>query len=261
MSMSTALSGLRAARAEIEATSNNIANVSAVGFKRQNVEFNALLEGTTTNGVRNDFDQGSLTETGKPLDIAITGTGFFAIKGSLDAPGAQFFTRAGSFELNNENYLVNSAGQFVMGFASVDGAIPDPLGELTALQLLDATANPALTIDSVQVDTNGKIKVFYNNGSESLIGQLALSTFKETSRLENIGGAQFIKTAKSGEPITGIPGGNATGSLLAGSLEGSNVDISVELIELIEAQRNYQAAAKAIETTTEINETVRNIRI
>jgi flagellar hook protein FlgE len=260
MSMSAALSGLRAARAEIEATSNNIANVSAVGFKRQNVEFNALLEGTTKDGVRSDFDQGSLKETGKPLDIAITGTGFFTIKNSLDA-GAQFFTRAGSFELNNENYLVNNAGQFVMGFAGVDGAIPDPLGELTGLQLLDATANPDLTIDSVQVDTNGKIKALYNDGSESLIGQLALSTFKETSRLENIGGAQFIKTAKSGEPITGIPGSNATGSLLAGSLEGSNVDISVELIELIEAQRNYQAAAKAIETTSEISETVRNIRV
>ena len=260
MSMSAALSGLRAARAEIEATSNNIANVSAVGFKRQSVEFNSLLEGTTTNGVRSDFDQGSLTETGKPLDIAITGTGFFTIKNSLDA-GAQFFTRAGSFELNSENYLVNSAGQFVMGFASVEGAIPDPLGDLTGLQLLDATANPDMTIDSVQVDTSGKIKALYNDGTESLIGQLALSTFKETSRLENIGGAQFVKTAKSGEPITGTPGNNATGSLLAGTLEGSNVDISVELIELIEAQRNYQASAKAIETTSEISETVRNIRI
>lgn len=260
MSMSAALSGLRAARAEIEATSNNIANVSAVGFKRQSVEFSSLLEGTTTNGVRSDFDQGSLTETGKPLDIAITGTGFFTIKNSLDA-GAQFFTRAGSFELNSENYLVNSAGQFVMGFASVADAMPDPLGDLTGLQLLDSTANPDLTIDSVQVDTSGKIKALYNDGTESLIGQLALSTFKETSRLENIGGAQFVKTAKSGEPITGTPGNNATGSLLAGTLEGSNVDISVELIELIEAQRNYQASAKAIETTSEISETVRNIRI
>lgn len=260
MSISAALSGLNAARAEIETTSNNIANVSAVGFKRAQVEFDALLEGASNSGLRSDFDQGSLIETGKPLDLAVTGSGFFAIRNTLDSQ-QEFFTRAGDFEINKDNYLVNRSGQFILGYQSLNGAMPDPLGELRGLQLLDETVNPNLSIDAVQISASGEVKTLYSDGSENLIGQIALAIFKAPSRLENIGGSQYVPTEKSGEAKTGIPNENAFGAILAGSLEGSNVDISQELIELIEAQRNYQAAAKAIETTNEISETVRNIRV
>lgn len=260
MTISIALSGLNAARAEIEATSHNIANVSALGFKRAQVEFDAMLEGAAKSGKRSDLDQGSTIETGKPLDLTIQGDGFFTIRNTIDSQ-QEFFTRAGDFEINKDNYLVNRAGQFILGYQSLNGAMPDPLGELGALQLLDETATPNLSIDAVQVTASGKIKTFYSDGSEILIGQIALATFKEPSRLENIGGSQFITTERSGEARRGTPDENSFGSILAGSLEGSNVDISQELIGLIEAQRNYQAAAKAIETTSEMSETVRNLRV
>ena len=260
MSMSGALSGLRASRAEIEVTSNNIANVSTNGYKRSEVEFEALLSGTKVSGARSSFAQGSITETGKPLDVAITGSGFFSIRNKIDAE-LQYYTRAGDFELNNENYLVNSGGQFVMGYASVEGAMPTTLGDLTGLQLLDSKASPNISIDAVQISSVGKVTALYSNGTEKLVGQIALTSFKETSRLQSVGAAQYVKTDRSGPPLTGLSGTNSTGSMLAGSIEGSNVDISEELIDLITAQRNYQAAAKVLETSSEIAEVVRHIKV
>ena len=260
MSMSGALSGLRASRAEIEATSNNVANVSTVGYKRSEVEFESLLSGTKVSGVRSSFAQGSITETGKPLDVAITGSGFFSIRSKIDAE-LEYYTRAGAFELDNENYLVNSGGQFVMGYASVNGAMPTPLGDLTGLQLLDSKASPNLSIDAVQISSVGKVTALYSNGTEKIVGQIALTSFKETSRLQSVGASQYVKTDRSGPPVTGLSGTNSTGSMLAGSIEGSNVDISEELIELITAQRNYQAAAKVLETSSEIAEVVRHIKV
>jgi flagellar hook protein FlgE len=148
-----------------------------------------------------------------------------------------------------------------MGYASVNGAMPDSLGDLTGLQLLDSKASPNISIDAVQISSVGKVTALYSNGTEKLVGQIALTSFKETSRLQSVGAAQYVKTDRSGPPVTGLSGTNSTGSMLAGSIEGSNVDISEELIDLITAQRNYQAAAKVLETSSEIAEVVRHIKV
>jgi flagellar hook protein FlgE len=105
------------------------------------------------------------------------------------------------------------------------------------------------------------VTALYSNGTEKIVGQIALTSFRETSRLQSVGAAQYVKTDQSGPPVTGLSGTNSTGSMLAGSIEGSNVDISEELIELITAQRNYQAAAKVLETSSEIAEVVRQIKV
>ncbi|MBL6846124.1 MAG: flagellar hook-basal body complex protein, partial [Planktomarina sp.] len=141
------------------------------------------------------------------------------------------------------------------------GTMPTILGDLTGLQLLDSKASPNLSIDAVQISSVGKVTALYSNGTEKLVGQIALTSFRETSRLQSVGAAQYVKTDQSGPPVTGLSGTNSTGSMLAGSIEGSNVDISEELIDLITAQRNYQAAAKVLETSSEIAEVVRHIKV
>ncbi len=128
MSFNTALSGLNAAQTDLNVTSNNIANVNTTGFKESRAEFvdvfaSSLLSNTRTqvgNGVNTSdvaqqFNQGGVNATNNALDLAITGNGFFAIQPELDSSEVSY-TRAGEFKLDDNNFVVNSAGEFLLGF-------------------------------------------------------------------------------------------------------------------------------------------------
>lgn len=115
-------------------------------------------------------------------------------------------------------------------------------------------------LESVSVDRAGTLKANFSNGEVQLLGKVAVALFSNASGLKQTGDASYVTTPESGEPITGEAGTGGIGNILSGSLERSNVDLTEELVGLISAQRDFQANAKAIETSSTLLQTIINIR-
>ena len=115
-------------------------------------------------------------------------------------------------------------------------------------------------LESVSVDQAGTLKASFSNGEVKLLGKVAVAIFANAQGLKQTGDASYVTTPESGEPITGEAGTGGIGHILSGSLERSNVDLTEELVGLIAAQRNFQANAKTIETTSSLLQTIINIR-
>ena len=116
-------------------------------------------------------------------------------------------------------------------------------------------------LDGIEIDSSGTIRANYTNGQNNPLGKIVVATFNNQNGLKQIGNATYVETAVSGQPQVGEAGSEGFGTIQSGSLERSNVDITEELVNLITAQRNYQASAKAIETTTSLTQTIINIRM
>ena len=115
-------------------------------------------------------------------------------------------------------------------------------------------------LDGLEIDASGTIRANYTNGQNNPLGKIVLANFNNQNGLKQIGNATYVETAISGTAQIGEAGAEGFGNILSGSLERSNVDITEELVNLITAQRNFQASAKAIETTTTLTQTIINIR-
>jgi flagellar hook protein FlgE len=116
-------------------------------------------------------------------------------------------------------------------------------------------------LDGIEIDSSGTIRANYTNGQNNPLGKIVVANFNNQNGLKQIGNATYTETAVSGAPQVGEAGAEGFGTVLSGSLERSNVDITEELVNLITAQRNFQASAKAIETTTGLTQTIINIRM
>lgn len=167
MSFNVALSGVAAAQKDLDTTANNIANVNTVGFKESRAEFGdvyaaSLLagsktkvgDGVLTQEVAQQFSQGSLTFTNTALDLAITGNGFFVTTPDLDSSDFSY-TRAGQFKLDEDNFVVNSQGDYLMGFpVNEDGTSSSvALSTTEPVQIPDSSGSPAQTSE-VEIDMN-----------------------------------------------------------------------------------------------------------
>lgn len=117
-----------------------------------------------------------------------------------------------------------------------------------------ATGYASATQNGVQVDDDGKVYATYSNGERMLQGQVVLATFPDESGLEAVSGTAWVQTGESGTPLIGTPGSGSCGTLSSGMLESSNVDITNELVNLMTAQRNYQANTKVISTSTQLDQ-------
>ena len=115
-------------------------------------------------------------------------------------------------------------------------------------------------LTNLEIDNYGNVRAGYSNGQNVSLGKIMLASFANETGLKQIGNSTFIATAASGDPELGEASEDGFGQILSGSLERSNVDITEELVNLITSQRNYQAAAKAIETSTSMTQTIINIR-
>ena len=115
-------------------------------------------------------------------------------------------------------------------------------------------------LDGLDIDSTGLIRANYTNGQNKPLGKIVLANFNNQNGLKQIGNATYVETATSGAPNIGEAGTEGFGSIQSGSLERSNVDITEELVNLITAQRNFQASSKAIETSTQLTQTIINIR-
>lgn len=264
MSMYVGVSGLKAATTDLNTTSQNIANASTYGFKTGRAEFGDLVDqnaamgggmGVTAQAVNQMFGQGSIIQTNNAsssqLDLAITGNGFFQVQ-AVDSAGAPvtgaplLYTRAGSFHVDKNGVIVNNIGQALLDGTATTGA-GTPLTFTMPM------------VDPITYDAG--TGTFYDSSSPPVAASGALNTvnFPSTQDLKQISDTEWMETTASGAPVAGIPGTTGLGDLKVGFLENSNVDLTDQLVNMIIAQRNFQANSKTITTNNTLTETITNM--
>ncbi|KQM98538.1 flagellar biosynthesis protein FlgG [Sphingobium sp. Leaf26] len=279
MSFYISLSGLKAAQIDLATTSNNVANVSSTAFKKSKAQFGDIFaaapmqttnqvagQGVRVQDVAQQFTQGTIEGTDKTLDLAITGEGFFTVKGE---DGTVSYTRNGAFSVDEDRYAVDTTGSRIQVF-SVDpatgdrtgattGATPADLSDLQVPTTLNGAADGA-QLNSVAVSKEGLVSAVYADGSTVYLGQVAMASFNSQEGLRQEGDAHWTSTVASGQPTLGTANQGLFGAVNSGFLERSNVDITDELVNLIAAQRNFQANSKAIEAANTLTTTIVNLR-
>jgi flagellar basal-body rod protein FlgG len=235
---------------QLDTIANNLANANTAGYKRQNAQFEDLLyQNTRTAGPNADgnvaptgtqlgtgvrvvattrsFAQGTLQQTGNPLDLAIEGSGLFAV---MRPTGEMAYTRTGSFQLDAQRRLTTA-----------DGLPVEPPITIPA----DAT--------SITIAADGTVSALQPGGhAPTTVGQIQLTTFPNPNGLASTGHNLFSATASSGEPVTGSPAVEGRGTLMQGSIEGSNVDVVEEMVGMIRTQRAYEMNSKVISAADEM---------
>lgn len=243
--------GLSAQDTQLSTISNNLANASTVGFKRERAVFEDLFyqiqrqpgaqstedtqlpsglqigTGARVVGTQKEFTTGSMQITGNNLDVAIDGKGFFQM---LSPDGEITYTRNGQFHLSADGEIVNANGLLLQP------AITVPEG---TLQLTIGDDGIVSATISGQVDA-------------AQIGQIELVDFINPAGLQAMGGNLFRQSASSGDPIAGTPGLDGLGRTKQGSLENSNVDIVEEMVNMITTQRVYELNSKVISTSDQM---------
>ena len=255
----TAAAGMNAQQNNIDVTSNNIANVNTAAFKKDRAEFadlmyqslnytaNATSENTNNptgidvglgvrvSGVQKSFIQGSLKQTGNDLDIAVQGKGFFQIE---TPTGEIVYTRNGSFKRDNEGAIVNAQGYKLIPEIVIPNTLTNtsiaPDGTVSAM-------NPA-------------------DGTISVLGQITLVDFINPAGLTPKGDGLYSQTTVSGDAVEGVAGSAAFGSLQQGMLESSNVQLVNAMVDLITAQRAYEANSKSLITTDSMLQQVNQLK-
>jgi flagellar basal-body rod protein FlgG len=250
--LDTAATGMAAMDLQVQVIAGNLANMTTTGFKSQRAEFQDLIyehvqrigaqasdngnilpvgidlgSGVKTVGTPRLMTQGTLSQTGNTLDIAIQGTGWFKIQ---NPDGTFSYTRDGSFQMDAQGRVVTAEGNLVQ---------------------------PTITIPAnstgLTINQQGQVSVTLPGSStSSILGQLTLTTFINDAGLQANGDNLFSATPASGTPQDGTPGLNGAGTLLQGSLEQSNVSAVTEISNLIQAQRAYEMNSKVITAADEM---------
>ena len=255
----TAGTGMIAQQHNLDVIANNLANVNTAGFKQQRAEFQDLMyqtvrgAGLSADGAptatenlqigmgakiaatASNFKDGSLEETGNPLNMAITGNGFFKLKG---ADGNPVYTRDGTFKLNGDGKIVNSSGLFL----DTDVQVPE-----------GATA--------ISVSETGEVSAIKpGETNSSSLGKIQLTAFPNPGGMMRLGNSLFGATDGSGAPVEGAPNANGMGQLSSSRIEGSNVEVVEEMTRMITAQRAYEINSKAIQTADDMLGIVNNLK-
>ena len=267
MSFYTSLNGLKNAQTDLDVISHNIANAETNGFKKARVEFADIVAGSAyTNpkmiqgigaaveAIQQNFALGPIEQTGSALDVAINGDGFFSTIGAVT--GQTYYTRNGSFTMDGSGFVVDGSGNQLQGYTATGGVVGTTIGSVQ----IPATNAAGALFAGVTVGTNGDVTASYADGSNTVVARVALASFVAPNGLKQVGSSNWVSTGISGAANYGTPGAGQYGDLLSGAVERSNVDIAEELVGLITAQRNFQANAKAIDTATQISQTIINLR-
>jgi flagellar basal-body rod protein FlgG len=259
LALYTAASGMAAQELAVQVISNNIANLSTTGYKRQRAEFQDLLYdhvrqvgtqssnqgnilpvgielglGVKTVGTPRLMTQGNLSSTSNSLDVAVQGDGFFKI---LMPDGSFAYTRDGSFNLDAQGRIVTANGNVVQP---------------------GVTVPPTAT--SITINQQGQVSVTIpGSTTPSILGQFTLTRFINEAGLQAIGDNLLVETPASGPPQDGLAMQNGYGNIQQGNLEQSNVDAVVEMTNLITAQRSYEMNSKVITATDQMLQTNNNM--
>ena len=273
-SLWSAATGMNAQQTNVDTISNNLANVNTVGYKAQGAQFKSLLYQelqtvtTTANGepkptnsqvglgvrtstINQFFSQGSFQNSDNPAARALSGDGFFAYM-AADGETVQY-TRNGNF-----TWALQETGGNVLELTTAEG---NPV--------LDTNLNPILVesdavASRITIGSDGKIYYPDEKGVPQQIGdaQIGIWQFRNREGLERVGSAAWIETAASGEPISEAenPDGLKLTEIVQGYLEGSNVNVATEMVNLIVAQRAYEMNSTAIQTTDEMMQTANGLK-
>jgi flagellar hook protein FlgE len=271
MSFYISLSGLKGAQTDLGVVANNVANVSSIAFKKSKALFGDIFAsggaGAGGNGVRlidikQQFNQGTLETTDKTLDLAVTGEGFFTVKG-VGAGGRTNYTRNGAFSVDKDRFVVDTTGSRLQVLPTDATGLPTSTAAASLTDLKIPTVHPSdptVQLSSIAISETGLVSATYADGSVQNLGVVAMANFPSQEELRQTGDAHWSATGSSGEAVYGAGNNGLFGAVRSGTLERSNVDITEELVALISAQRNFQANAKAIETATTMTQTITNIR-
>lgn len=243
----------------VDNIANNLANANTNGFKMRRTQFQDLLYqsyvqpgaaagsqtivpsglqlGLGTRPASNEiiFQQGNFQATGNPLDLVIQGKGFFQV---LLPTGSMAYTRDGGFQLDRNGNLVTSSGNLVQ---------------------------PQITIppqaQSITIAADGTVTYTQPGQTASQVaGQIQLANFPNPAGLNSIGQNLFQPTDASGDPTVAIPGGQeGLGTLMQGYVEGSNVSVVEEFINMIVSQRAYEANSKVVKAADEMYQQINNV--
>lgn len=243
-----AKTGLDAQQTNISVISNNLANASTVGYKKSRAVFEDLLYqnvnqpggrssadttlpsglmvgvGAKVTATQKSFTQGDVQTTDNALDVMINGAGFFEV----ELPdGTTAYTRNGQFALNEEGTIVTTGSGYTVQ---------------PAIQIPDNAT-------SITISTDGQVSVQLAGQAESqILGQFNVSRFINPMGLEPVGENLFTETQSSGAPIQGTAGQDGMGTIKQGMLETANVNVTEELVNLIQAQRVYEMNSKVLST-------------
>jgi len=256
----SAASGMTAQQLNVDNIANNLANANTTGYKMRTPQFQDLLYqsivlpgvnagqqttvpaglqlGLGTRASSNEiiFTQGSMNQTGNPLDVAIQGNGFFQVRMTT---GTLAYTRDGSFQMDKNGVVVDSSGN------PLDPQITIPANAQSVTIAPDGT---------VSYVTPGQV-----NAQQA--GQIQIASFQNPAGLNSIGKNLYQPTDASGDATVAAPGGTeGLGTLMQGYTEQSNVSIVDEFINLIAAQRAYEANSKVVKAADEMYQQVNNLK-
>jgi flagellar basal-body rod protein FlgG len=257
--MRTAASGMYAQQLNVDTIANNLANVNTTGYKKSKVQFQDVLYtklrtagaetvagsrtpvgldvgyGTKPVATQRSFTEGTLQQTGNPLDLAIEGDGFYQI---TMPNGETAYSRDGSFKLSADGQLVTADGFYLQPSISI----------------------PPET-ESISISADGVVSAkIPGDVQPQEIGQIELAKFINPAGLEAIGHNLFLATGSTGAPIIGNPTLEGFGRINQGYLEMSNVEVVEEMVNMIMAQRAYEINSKAIQTSDEMSQLASNLK-
>ncbi|TVP45392.1 MAG: flagellar basal-body rod protein FlgG [Gemmatimonadales bacterium] len=253
-----AATGMMAQQTRVEVISNNLANVNTTAFKRSRAQFEDLLyqtvqhaqpvgeegagvlsaiqvgRGTRLSSVQRIGAQGPLQPTGRSLDLAIEGDGFLQVR---TPAGDLAYTRDGNLTISDRGVLVSQNGYPVM---------PDVTIPIDASEII--------------ITRNGVVAATVPGSVEAVeLGRIELVRFTNPAGLRALGENLLAESSASGHPISGFPQEDGFGRLIQGSLEGSNVEVVQEMVEMITALRAYEINSKAIKTAEQMGEMANNL--
>lgn len=258
-SLYTAATGMVAQQLNLDVVANNLANVNTTGFKKSRADFEDLMYqviaepgtssgqagtsptgiqvglGSKTSSVGKIHSQGDFQSTGNPLDVAIEGDGFFQV---TLPNGNTAYTRAGNFKLNETGQLVTSDG----------------------FQVTPAITIPSDTVD-ITISTDGQVSVKQpGTATATQVGQLQVARFQNPAGLRSKGRNLYEETESSGAATLANPGESGTGTLAQRMLEGSNVSVVEEIVQMVTGQRAYEAGSKVLTTADTLLSIALNVK-
>lgn len=243
-SLYTAATGMSAMQMHVDTIANNLANVNTDGFKANRMTFEDLLYqqvgdrqaarqgaqvgmGVAPSSTQINFNQGDIRDADVNTNMAIEGRGFFQV--SLP-DGSVGFTRDGGFQVDANGQLVTRSGYQL-----------EPIIAVPA----EADAN------SLKIGTDGQVTCTVG-GAQQDLGDIKIATFVNPAGLEAVGSNTYLATTNSGLAQINVPGENGAGAVQQGKIEGSNVQVLTEMVDMINAQRAFESVSKVISTSDEM---------
>lgn len=266
-SLYSGISGLRNHQVRMDTVGNNISNVNTTGFKSGRVNFqdslsqyysnnaaigqNQVGTGMKVASINNNYTQGAMQATGRTLDMAIQGDGFFVVRGG---GGNELYTREGLFFIDMNGYIVNSNGLRLQGGAAAGTPGNQDIQVVLAAGQKIATLSISSTGVITGTDTSGANLNITNP-------QISLANFANRDALKKEGGSTYSANPNTSGPAEYIvPSAASNNTVNSGYLEMSNVDLSQEMVDMMTTQRGFQANARTITVSDSLLEELVNLK-